>query len=98
MNGPDGASLWDVASGRARAAFAYARHAAFSPSNSHFALELDDDIRVIERATLRLVTTFKPPKRHRLVALLEGPLGARQRRPAHLQGHATRTHPAVRRR
>jgi hypothetical protein len=74
LNGPDGASLWDVASGRARAAFAYTRHAAFSPSSSHFALQLDDDVRVIERATLRLVTTFKPPKRHRLVALLEGPL------------------------
>lgn len=73
-SGPDGASLWDVASGRARAAFDYTRHAAFSPSSSHFALQLDDDIRVIERATLRIVATFKPPKRHRLVALLEGPL------------------------
>lgn len=74
LEGPDGASLWDVASGRPRASFEYAQHAAFSPSNSHFALQYDSDIRVVERATLRVVATIAPPQRHRLVALLEQPL------------------------
>lgn len=74
LEGPDGASLWDTASGRARATFEYAQHAAFSPSNDHFALQRDGDIRVIERASLRLVASLKPPNRHRLISLLERPL------------------------
>ena len=74
LEGPDGASLWDVQSGRARASFEYAQRAAFSPSNSHFALQREGDIRVIERASLKLIATVTPPKRHRLVALLEAPL------------------------
>jgi hypothetical protein len=96
LEGPDGASLWDTASGRARATFEYAQHAAFSPSNSHFALQRDGDIRVIERSTLRLVASLKPPTRHRLVSLLERPLrvvtqfeSTRYEEPGHQDGLQT---------